>query len=123
MATSQQKHQDDKFGTKRYDALKAELKQHKVSKELQARFDKAATVFEHRRGIHHELHNAELESSWGSHRTIYNLKERLAAFKPVEYFLDVMAAIIEEVKKEEAGALAAKMAKKKPTTGRGWGNY
>ncbi len=113
--------QKDKFGTERYEAAKAELKKLKVSKEFQQRFDKAESVFLYRRDVHHQLHNAELDTGWYAHRGIEEIKVRLSAFKPVEFFIDTMLAIVEEVKKEIAGELAAKMAKKQPLISRGWG--
>lgn len=107
---------NDEFGSQRFADIKLKLSTVKASKELQARFNKAESVFLHRTQIAHE--HALAEDGWRGPKE--QLRQRLIGFKPVNYFLDVAQAILDEAKKEEASELQARLAKKKPVIQRGW---
>lgn len=117
--------QKDKFGTIRYNAVKEAAKLTPLNKERRSRFSAAEAVFLHRREIHHQLHNAQLDEGWANRRNIYDLEQRLACFKSAEFFVGAMEAIIEEQRNEDEGALAAKIAAKAARqvqpVNRGWG--
>ncbi len=96
--------EQDKFGTERFAAIKAQLANFKLNKDFQRRFDRIVTVFSFRRDIAHELHHAEAnnEGGWHYRNKIEQIKERLNAFKSVQFFLDALQTLLDEVRKEEA---------------------
>lgn len=103
---------DDSIGIQAFAAIKAKIMDHKLSKDHERRFEKIDAVFSYRADLAIKL-EATTENyypNWERNK----LQERLNNFKPVKFFLDAAQHLLEDIEKEEAGVLAAKMAKKKP---------
>ena len=94
----------DKFGTDRFAVLKAEFTKRKLSKEFQRRLERIVTVYSYRRDVAHELHHLQQakDYAWTDRHKVSEVTRRLEVFKPVQFFLDAMQTLLDEVRKEEA---------------------
>jgi hypothetical protein len=92
----------DKFGTERFEVIKAEFAKFKLNKDFARRYERIETLFMYRRGVAHELHHLEdqKEFGWTYHRKILDTQERLNTFKSVQFFLDAFKTLLDEVRKE-----------------------
>ena len=118
MATSKIKvAETDPFGTDRYMALKREILSFKLGNIEQRRLEKINMVFLHRTDLAHRLHHAKDNyPSWEA----TNLKARIDTFKSIQFFLDAMQTLLNDIRREDA---ILKAAKPKPATrryGTGW---
>ncbi len=116
MATSPLKVvETDPFGTERFAQLKREIDAFKLGKDELRRLEKIESVFTYRRDIAHQLHHAvDQYPSWNA----TNLSQRLSTFKPVQYFLDAMQTLLDDIRREALIVQAAKAAK--PARRYGW---
>lgn len=109
MATSNQIQETDKFGTVRFAAIKAEVDKYELSKDDKRRLEKVVSVFSYRTGVAHELENV----SHYDYRLRRTTEDRLSRFKPIQFFLDAIQTLLDDVKKGSIAAEALKEAKRK----------
>lgn len=109
----------DKFGSERFTVIFDQLGKFKLSKDSQRRLDRINTVFSYRRDVAYALHHLEENNEYGGWRRREEAKERLNSFKPVQFFLDALQTLLDEVRKEEAAKPPPKV--RQYNTRRSWG--
>lgn len=108
----------DKYGVERFNAIKEQFKGRKLSKYFQSRYDKIVSVFTFRVDL--AIKNDAVQRDSYNWYEKGDMKKRLAAFKPADFFIAALQQLLDELKKEEAGVLATKLAKKRQVVKRGW---
>ena len=86
---------------------------HPVSKDNMRRLNKIIAVFLYRSDVAHKLyHVVNNDQGWSARHIQYDLEERLKTFKPVQFFLDALQTLLDDVVKEEAEEKALRAAKR-----------
>lgn len=93
--------EQDKFGIERFAAIRVQFNNFTLDKHSQNRLTRIETVFTYRRDVAYELHHLEERSNeWERRRTCHEMKTRLDALKPIQFFLDALQTLLDEVRKE-----------------------